>query len=527
MGMDPRTPVLVGTGIAAPVGDDPTRVPDVVGLMVQALRSASADAIPGERRSGGGCHLLLEAIEDVAVPQGTWGLPDPGRMVAAQVGAPNARTALYEIGVLQQELFDDACRRIASGEIEVAAVTGGEARHRSMRARSLGLELAGPDDPGAPDPALPPDRTVRASALGVHDLEIVRNAVNPATSYALVERALSHALGRSPDSERAALGALWEAFAAVATGNPCAWDRSKPSAAAITTVSPENRMISTPYTKLLCSQWNVDQAAALIFCSAGAAERFGIDRRRWVFPHAGTVANHSLPVLQRRDLHRCIGAELAGPRVLELAGVERIEEVDHLDFYSCFPSAVQVLADAFGLRTDPPERPLTVTGGLTFGGGPLNNYVLGALATMAPLLRAAPDSRGLVSSVSGFLVKQGFSVWSATAPEAPWRHQDLTQEVARHPGSQPLDVVADHEGQARIASWTVAYGNGAPPRAVVVADVDAPGDAARSAPRRTIGSTEEPAVCEALEDGRDWIGESIQLRSDGTFTLRGPALTRR
>ena len=74
---------------------------------------------------------------------------------------------------------------------------------------------------------------------------------------------------------------------------------------------------------------------------------------------------------------------IATARAVRLAGKD-IEAIGHLDLYSCFPSSVQVAATELGVSEG---RALTVTGGLTFGGGPLNSYGLHAIARMAEVLR--------------------------------------------------------------------------------------------------------------------------------------------
>ncbi len=75
-------------------------------------------------------------------------------------------------------------------------------------------------------------------------------------------------------------------------------------------------------------------------------------------------------------------------------------------------------ARELGLALDDP-RGLTVTGGMTFAGGPLNNYVLQAMVALTDLLRADPSAIGLSTSVSGMLTKQGLGLWSATPPTEP------------------------------------------------------------------------------------------------------------
>ena len=81
---------------------------------------------------------------------------------------------------------------------------------------------------------------------------------------------------------------------------------------------------------------------------------------------------------ERAELHRSPAIAANGRALSELTGVTA-SEVKHLDLYSCFPSAVRVQAAELGLAAD---RPWTVTGGMSFGGGPLNNYVLQSHARM-------------------------------------------------------------------------------------------------------------------------------------------------
>ena len=108
-----------------------------------------------------------------------------------------------------------------------------------------------------------------------------------------------------------------------------------------------------------------------------------------MYPYAGTDAHDTYAITERHELHRSPAIRIAGARALELAGLG-IDDIDYVDLYSCFPSAVQVAAAELGLSVDDPARPLTVTGGLTFAGGPWSNYVMHSIATMAELLVANP-----------------------------------------------------------------------------------------------------------------------------------------
>ena len=47
-----------------------------------------------------------------------------------------------------------------------------------------------------------------------------------------------------------------------------------------------------------------------------------------------------------------------------------IDDVAHLDLYSCFASSIDFALDALGHRPATDGRGVTVTGGLPFAGGP-------------------------------------------------------------------------------------------------------------------------------------------------------------
>jgi acetyl-CoA C-acetyltransferase len=461
MAIDGATVVLVGASAVDQRVDDPTDGVEAIALMHRAVDGAADDA---------GCRTLLDRVDWIGIPEGTWGYRDPAALLAERLGRDRAgvHTVIADVGILQQDLITRAIHAVTAGA-SVALVAGGEAKHRNLRGVITG---AAASETTQPDGVVPDERMAPGSlaALGVHDLEIVRNTVTPVAAYALIENAIGHALDRSLDGHRDHVARLWARFAAVAAENPHAWDRAGHDAAAIRDAQDGNRMISFPYTKRHSAQWNVDQAAALFLCSVATARSLGIAEDRWVFPHAAAVCNHAVAVSERVDLHRCPGADAAGPRALELAGVTT-DDVAHVDLYSCFPSAVELLAAAIDLDADDPRRPLTVTGGLAFAGGPLNNYVLQAMVELAHRLRgdAAREAFGLSTSVSGFLVKQGFGVWSSAPPRHGFRAEDLTAPVAAT--TPALRVVADADGAAVVVSFTVDVVGGEPSRTVVIADV--------------------------------------------------------
>jgi len=127
----------------------------------------------------------------------------------------------------------------------------------------------------------------------------------------------------------------------------------------------------------------------------------------------------------------------------------------------------------------PAGRPLTVTGGMTFAGGPLNNYVLQATARLASLLRGRPASTGVVTAVSGMLTKQAVAVWSSEPPDA-FRSAEVGDEVLAATATCP--VVDEPDGLGRVAGWTVVHEGAVPALAVVLVDLPSGARTVVSAP---------------------------------------------
>lgn len=471
MAIPPDTPVLVGVAARSYRPED-GEVPDLLDAMVEAARAAGRDA---------GGSALLERVAWVGVPKGAWTHPDPGRVVAEGVGAGAVHTVLGEVGVLQQAVIDAACRAVQVGA-PAALVVGAETAHGS----TVGAPGAVID---ARAGAAEPDEHLTTHDLGVSAVEIAAGLYDPPTVYAVLESAHAASVGWDRAEHQRRLGALWAGFAAVAATNPAAWRTDSPSAAAILTPDATNRMVATPYTKLCCSNIQVNQAAALLLTTAGVAGSLGIARDRWVFPHAGAVADHAVPVVQRPALHRSPNAAASIGHVLEAAGIG-IDDLAHVDLYSCFPAAVQIAAAEAGLD---PTRPLTVTGGMTFAGGPLNSYVLHSTAATADRLRGDPRSTALVTSVSGFLTKYGAAVWAGQPPAGRWTGADVTAEAEATSEARPDAPATELTGPLTVLGATVAHARDGSRRVFAVAE--------SSAGVRTVVVSEDEELLERSRTG--------------------------
>ena len=481
------TPVLAGVARVTQRVEEPGGGLDAVGLMSEAVSQALLDAgVPG----------LASRVGLVGVPRGTWRCTDPARVIAERIGAPGPRTISAEIGVLQQSLISYVCDAIAKGDVDAAIVCGGEARYRHVNAARAGVQASEPAGPEAP-----PDDVWSPKSPVVSAFEFERGIVMATVQYAIFESAFAHAHGLSGEGRDARLGALWSRYASVAAGDELAWDRSSPDAATIATPSDDNRMVSFPYTRLLCSQMNVDQAAALVFASTSLLRelRAGLDRA--IFPRSSVESNAMIPTVVRCDIHRWPAFRLAATRALDIAGMS-LDDIELLEIYSCFPSAVQVQCAELSI---PIDRPLSVTGGMTFGGGPLNNFVLQATAAMAERLRAGEGSSGLVTTISGLLTKPAAAVWS-TSPGAFASH-DVADEALRETPTVPQ--ATDEQGRATIVGATVDHPRGRPPVALAIVELqDGP---------RTVASSDGDDELE-LVTCTDPVGRHVTVVAPGRFS---------
>ena len=254
----------------------------------------------------------------------------------------------------------------------------------------------------------------------------------------------------------------------VAATNPYAWFPHVQDAAQIGEVRPDNRYVADPYTKRMCSMLDVDLSAALVLSTHRTADELGIDPDRRAYLHASAYGEDPLAIAAHPDLARSAAMAAVHQRTLDDAGVS-VDDIAHLDLYSCFPASLGFAGDALGLAPGDP-RPLTVTGGLPYAGGAGSGYVLNSLAAMAAALRDDPGSRGMVTGVGMHMTKHVAGIYSTEAPAAGSVTADLGSVVAA-----PTEVVDHFDGEAVVATAAAVYGKGGEPEwAPVIADV-APG----------------------------------------------------
>jgi acetyl-CoA C-acetyltransferase len=445
--LDPRTPVLVGVGQVTNRRDD---LVDPITLAAEASRLALAD-----------CGADL-AVDTIAMP----GVLAPRtehaatRLAAALGMAPRRSLSSTIGGNTPQWLVGELGTDIIQGRCDVALVAGAEAGASARRARKQGVPpRTAPDATGE-------DTEIGDTRMGASPAELHAGLAPPPFLYPILESAVAHAAGRDLDEQRRFLGRFMAPATHVAASHPdLAWFPDTATAAELADPTPANRMIAEPYTKRMNAIIEVDQAAAFLLCSVEAAEAAGIPRDRWVFPLAVADLNDVFYPLERPELHRSPAIEAAGRALFDAAGCG-LDDVSRFDFYSCFPVAVEISATALGLALDDP-RPLTVTGGHAYFGGPGNNYTTHSIATMATQLREDPGAIGLTTGLGWYVTKHSLGLWSTTPPERGFARPDLSAAQAAIDATALPQADPGTGGPATVDGWTIIHDRDIGPANVV------------------------------------------------------------
>jgi acetyl-CoA C-acetyltransferase len=514
MALDPRTPVVVGVG---QVTSRPARAvaledrPSPLDLMVGALRAAAEDAsgaAPGGDPGPGG-RLLARADSVRVVRSLDWHPTNPALTVAERLGVEPRETVLTAIGGnTPQALLHDAAAAIARGDLDVVAVTGAECGYtRALVRRSPErprLDWIGVAADDAPAP-----RPFGVDKAPSTEVEVQHGMLLPIQAYPLIENAIRVSRGLTRTAQRARMGSLWSRFSSVAATNPFAWINEPSTPEEIVTPGPANRMVADPYTKLCTANNQVDQSAAYLCCSVQAARSAGIPSDRWVFPLAGAEANDHWYLSERQELGASPAIRLSGTKALQLAGIG-VDDLSFVDLYSCFPCIVQIAAAELGLDLDGPIERLTLTGGLTFAGGPGNNYTSHGIASVVPHLRAHPDAFGMTTGNGWFATKHAIGVYSGRPPAGTGFRSENVQPAVDALPSRTWEAAAS--GDVTLETFTVTYDrDGAAERAIVVSAT--PGGT------RVWANSDDPAVIDALV-ASEVLPTAGRIAPDGRFELR-------
>jgi acetyl-CoA C-acetyltransferase len=432
-----RIPVIVGVGQVNDRPATPEQGLDSLGLMEAALHEADKDAGGGwlSRLDSLGVvdHLTFRELGDVTGPLAERLGAKP--RLCYKTTSPSGDSPIL--------LLNEAVQRIASGEITVAAVTGGEALRTTSQ------------------------RAAAAAGGSASDHNVMRAAVNrarpsfrqryglmaPVDVYPLYENAGRASYGQSLGEAQAESGAIWSLFSEVAAENPGAWIKKPVSAAEIIEPSANNRPIAFPYNKLMVANSSVNQGAGFIVTSLAEARARGVPEDKLVYVGAGAAAHEPNDILLRDRYDSSPSMAVTLKRTLELNHVTA-EDLDFVELYSCFPCVPKMARRVIGW---PVEKPATVFGGLTFGGGPIGNYMSHAVVGMVLELRRS-GNKGLLFANGGFATHNHAIVLS----RAPAKVEDVLksfdfQAEADAARAAAPERIEDYIGPGRIETYTVLY----------------------------------------------------------------------
>ncbi|MGI9322101.1 MAG: hypothetical protein ACR2PJ_00830, partial [Pseudomonadales bacterium] len=293
--------------------------------------------------------------------------------------------------------------------------------------------------------------------------------------YAMSENAMRHHANKSIEAHQLDMGKLFARFTQVAAKSPYAWYPTERTPEEIAWPSEGNRFVAWPYTKYMNAMNQINQSAALLLTSVAQAKRMGVDKNKFIYLH-GCADTKELPVATRPNFYTSDAMRVMAEQVFAGNSLT-MADISHIDFYSCFPAAVQMARDNFGMAPDDP-RSLTVTGGLPFHGGAGSNYVMNSIAATCEKLRDDSGSYGLVTANGGYFSKHAAGIYSTNPTQGEWRRTNPADYQRQIDAIPQVSFTENPEGEATIETYTVFYGrDGQPSSATIVGrlgDLDDP-----------------------------------------------------
>ena len=453
--------------------------------MWEEMAHAAAD-------DAGNATLLQELDSLQLVYCQTWQYDDAVARLAERLGVEPRHCHYSGIGgTTTQSLVDDTAQRMLRGELDLALIASAEAlaTQRSFKKRGERYLYSFKPAEKRPFPWESPP----------HPVEIAHEVFQAWLTFAVFDNARRGRLALGLEEYRDRIGQMMAPMSAVAAANRDAWFPTQRSARELVEPRPDNRMVGYPYTKYTIAVMDVDMAGALVVATHDRADALGVPRDRRVYLRGWCYATDPVLVAAHPDLAGSPAMQAASAEALRVAGVD-VDDLAMFDLYSCFASSLHFACDALGIEPSD-ARGLTVTGGLPYHGGPASGYLTHSIAETVRRLRAAPTNYGMVSGVGMHMTKHVYGVYSATP--GPLVPPDEAAVQARLDAASKVDVVAEHEGSATVAAYSVVHGrDGDPEWALLVCDV---ADGVR-----TYGQCREVDLC-AEAEATELVGRTVTL----------------
>ena len=131
-----------------------------------------------------------------------------------------------------------------------------------------------------------------------------------------------------------------------------------------------------------------------------------------------------------------------------------INDIDFLDIYSCFPSAIKIACDEMNIDINT-NKDLTVTGGLPYFGGPGNNYVTHSISEIMHKVRNNIGAKGLVTANGNYITKQSVGIYSSEQPSKMFAPTNPSLYQAKINKDKGPSFIEEANGNAYIETYTV------------------------------------------------------------------------
>ena len=473
--------VVIGVSAIQQKGDF-ENLDEALFLMDQAVKEALSDS---------GNKSIKDHIDEIRIPKGFWRYRDPGKWIAKNNDFKTIPTTyVTKIGVLQQNLINEACLKIENGEINASIILGGEARYKQLRSvieKKEYFETKLDENP---------DFYIKAKEDLYGDEELEELGAMAVGYYATMETALRKNDNENIEEHQNNIASMYEEFSKVASNNEDAWLDHPYSKKEILETSKKNKMLAYPYNKLHCTSWNVNQSAALIICSEELANKLEIDNKKRVYPISSSENNHMIAIQQRPKLYESLGMIYAAKSINRM--MEQLDiRLDAYDLYSCFPAAVKMFSKSLELGS---ELPKTITGSMPYAGGPLNSFVIHSTVKMIQKIRALEARHGLVTGVSGMMTKQSFCVWGKEYQEQ-FIFDDVTERAKLD--EKPVELSDIAEGEGVIIGYTIIEGSEHSSKAVLYLDDE-------KKHRKVVSSLDKNFINLLMEE--EWVGKKVKFK---------------
>ena len=511
--MENSTPIIVGGGQFTEKEFALEEAQPPLGIAAEASKAAISDT-----GVGGLIAANIDTIVSIRIFPDSSNRPrlqipfgraeNPPRAIAKRIGA-NPVNAIYGNvgGNTPQKYINEMGERITTGEVKLALLAGSEAIKTAQTALRNNVMLDWHEE----DQGTQEDRGLGEKLFTPHEFD--HGVGVPVQTYPLFENALRYHKGLSIEAHRMQMGKLFEKFSKVASDNPFSFYGRLRSAKELITVTDENRWIGFPYPKWLNAMDGVNQGAAVVMTSVGYAKELGIDPAKWVFLHGCAEASEKINVVNRVNYHSSPAIGINVHRALSMANL-RLKDIDYFDFYSCFPSAVEIACEELNLSYED-SRGFTVTGGLPFFGGPGNNYSMHAIATMLPKLRANPSHFGLVTANGGYLSKHATGIYSATPVMGAWERENPINYQQEIDSIESPPFTESPAGIATVETYTICHTRGIPDRGIVI------GRLADSGQRFLANTPVDRALFESMIK-EEQIGRAGTVKNEGELNIFVP-----